>query len=234
MNVIDHLESEWAVLARCPRMAETLARWGGEDPALRFDDLTSLVTSVERRDAGARATDRILAALARRAPADVGAARVLLQLLLPGCKSLVRRYRIGDRDERAAFVAASAYDRIRTYPIERRPEKIAANVLLDVRHRLIRSAVEVSRCRHVALHTVPDAALPPVAGGPDPASEVVALLTWAVRHGHLDRDGARLIALTRLAGVPVADLAAAEGASEQTLRKRRLRAEERLRAAVAA
>ncbi|MBI2168815.1 MAG: hypothetical protein HYU28_04835 [Actinobacteria bacterium] len=228
MNVLDRLDHEWETLARSPRMERALARWGAEAPELRFPTLTALVASVERRDAAGDVTDRVLAGLARRAPHDRDAARVLLQLLLPGCKALLKRYQIGDRFERAAVIAAAAIDRIRTYPIERRPRKIAANVLLDVRHSLLATARDAER--HVSLHRVGEMDLPAVGGVVAPAVEVVGLLGWAVRSGHVDRESARLIALTRLAGVPMADLASEHGESEQTLRKRRLRAEGRLRA----
>lgn len=234
MNVIDRLDAEWERLLTCPRMHEALHRWGRETPVLAFTDLAALVAVVERARVHDEAADAVLAALARRAGDDGRAARVLLQLLLPGCKSLVARLQIGDHDERAALVVAAAYDRIRTYRVERRPTRVAANVLLDVRHRLLRSASDVSRRRHVALDALPERLAPTVGPGPEPAREAVALLGWAVRHGHLDRSSARLIALTRLAGVPVADLARAEGTSQQTVRRRRLRAEERLRALVAA
>lgn len=233
MNVIDRLDAEWSGLARCRDMRAALEDWAREDPALAFDGPAALVAAVEQSRADTAGTDRILAALARRAPGDGRAARVLLQLLLPGCKALVARLQIGDHDERAAVVVAAAYDRIRTYPIDRRPAKIAANILLDVRHRLLRTAPDTSR-RHVALHVLPEGVLPVAAADAEPAAEIMSLLSWAVRQGHLDRASARLIALTRLVGVPVADVAAAEGASEQTVRRRRLRAEERLRAAVAA
>lgn len=234
MNVLDRLDHEWERLCRCPRMAAALAAWGDGDEALRFPSLRALVEAVERGRGDATGTDRILAALARRAPADARAARVLLQLMLPGCKALVRRFPVGDRDERGAFVVTAAYDRIRTYPFERRPEKIAANVLCDVRHQLLRAMAERRPGRAVPLHSVPEGLLPAAPCPSESRSEGLALLEWAVRHGHIDRETAGLIAVTRVAGMTVAELAVAQGTNEQSLRKRRLRAEERLRAVAVA
>lgn len=224
MNVIDQLDREWAHLARSRTMRAALTGWRRAEPALDFPDLPALVAHVERRGVSPEHADRVLAALARLAPDDEWAARLLLQLLLPGCKALVRRYPFGDRDERAALVIGIAYDRIRTYPYERRPARIAANVLLDVRQRVLRHLAPV---REVPWAEVPER----VASVPAPADRW-DILAWAVAQGHLDPAAARLVALTRIAGVPVADLAAAEGTKEQTLRRRRLRAEARLRRAL--
>lgn len=230
MDVIEQLDLEWRTLLRSRAMRKALRRWGDEDPALRFDSLDALVAHVERRDVHPSVNDRVLAALARRAPDDTRAARVLLQLLLPGCKALVRRYQIGTREERAALVAGAAWDRIRTYPIDRRPAKIAANVLADVRNRVLR-AYPVQP-PPASLDALPERLAPSVLPGREPEQEVAEILGWAVRSGLLDRASARLIVLTRVAGVSVSELAEAEGASEQTLRQRRLRAEAKLREAV--
>jgi hypothetical protein len=229
MNVIDALDTEWAALTRSRALRDTLVRWGEEDPALDIADPAALVARVERRDASPAEADRILAALAARAPVDDTAARVLLQLLLPGCKALVRRYFVADWDEGAATVVALAYDRIRTYPIERRPARVAANVLLDVRQRVLRSLRRAPST--VSLRSDRRTVGPPAR---EPATELAEVFRWALRNGHLDERAMRLIVLTRLAGVPVARVAADEGTSEQTLRQRRLRAERRLRRAVAA
>lgn len=231
-NVIDALDAEWQRARRSRTYGEALARWAVTESALRFPSLDHLVAAVERRDLPPAATDRVLAALARRAPTDPAAARVLLQLLLPGCKRLVAQYRfLAEPAEVAAVVVAAAYDRIRTYPIERRPARIAANVLGDVRQRLLRS-LGVRRDA-VALDALPESALPPAPPAGDDG-DALALLTWAVRSGHLDAPSARLIALTRVAGFGVGELARRAGTSGQTLRKRRSRAEARLRAVVAA
>lgn len=232
MNVIDQLEEEWEELRRSARAARRLRAWRDEDATLAFDSVDDLVAFVERRDLHPEVIDRVLVALARRAPTDATAARVLLQLLLPGCKALVRRYGHDRRDERGAFIVAEAWTRIRTYPIERRPAKIAANVLGDVRQRLLRSLVEAPE--HVSLAAIPEPLLPMVLAEPEAGSEVVEILATAVDRGLIDRDTAHLVALTRLGGASVASVAPRFDASEQTLRRRRLRAERRLRALAAA
>lgn len=230
MDVMDQLDAEWRALGRSPDMLAALERWGDADPVLRFRDLDALVTRVERRDADPAATDAILSALARRAPHDRRAARVLLQLVLPGCKALVRCHPIGERRERSALVAAAAWERIRTYPIERRPTKVAANVIADVRHRLLRTTRAAT---WTPIERVPERLLPLVSG-PERATEAIGLLAAAVRTGVIDHESARLVLLTRVVGVEMAEISKVEGTSQQTLRRRRLRAEARLRTLAAA
>lgn len=232
INLIDELDAEWDTLRDSAAMSEALARWRTADPALGFPTVAALVAAVERRDVDPRVTDRILAGLARHARDDAMAARLLLQLLLPGCKRLVHRYGRNRKQERAAFVVAEAWEHIRRYPLERRPERVAANILLDVRQRLLRWLRRQALEERVA--DLPDTALPPVPGGPEPTQEAVALLGSAVRRGEIDRSSARLIALTRIAGLSVAEIAQRRGVKEQTLRRWRLRAEARVRASVTA
>lgn len=231
MNIIDRLEDEWRTLRDAPVMAAALARWRTVDPRLGFESIRGLVAAVERRDDEER-VDEVLAALVGLARGDDCAARVVLQLLLPGCKAMMRGIPRREADERTAVVAAALFDRIRTYPLERRPRRIAGNILMDVWHRLLRWEGD-RRTGHASIERLPES-MQPMAQQPEPATEAVALLDWAVRRGHLDRESARLIALTRLAGVSVESVAAAHGLNAQSLRRRRQRAEQRLRAAALA
>jgi len=127
----DALDRSWATLVHNPEATAALARWDSE-PALAAPDLDTLVDRIwaaTKPDA-----DRAHAALAARAPTDTTAARVLLQVLRPGLRNLGRRLALGGSfDDVDHELLALAWERIRTYPIERRPASVAANVLLDVR-----------------------------------------------------------------------------------------------------
>lgn len=226
------LQTEWAALERTPASAASLRRWRHEEPALaELADLPSLVAAVERRDQAA-AGDAILSALARRAPTDDFAARTLLQLLLPGVKALARRlWWLGDPDERAAAVVAAVYERIRTYPWQRRPARIAANILADAGQRLLRRNAAARRPVEVFLDDIDqDLACEPA--GPSPTEELLALLGWAVTAGHLTHAQVQLIGLTRIADTPFEQLGEPEGVSAPSMRRRRQRAERQLAAAV--
>jgi hypothetical protein len=232
-TVIDLLEKEWALVEASPSSTRQLRRWQTEDAELApFATLAELRAAIEDRSTTPEARDRILLAVVRRAATDDLAARTLLQLLLPGCKAMVGRFGwTDDMEEVAAAVVAATYDRIRTYPVERRPGRIAANVLLDVKQRLFwRSPARVPTvCLDEVSHSMP-------AAEPDPhaAAELLDLLHWAVDAGHVSAADAQLIAATRVAGQTVDNLCSRDGEKPQTVRRRRQRAEQRLALAAAA
>jgi DNA-directed RNA polymerase specialized sigma24 family protein len=246
-TLFDLLEREWPQLEGSHGANRALKKWGSEDgdlaPFSSVEDLMAPAGSPRHR-----AGDAALAALVRRAASDDLAARVLLQLLLPGLKDLARRYRwMGEPEEVAAVVVVAAYERIRTYPIERRPVRIAANVVEDTRQHLWRRAKREdsswgtpseegwatpflrgsANFEAGTLEQSDDYQ----AGNPGGLPE---LLEWALAEGHLSADAVELLLLTRAHEVPIAELCQRSGESPQTVRRRRLRAENRLRAAVAA
>ena len=266
-TVFAMLDAEWATLAPTPvpapwRHHPALARTGALQPSLG-----DLLQATERRG-DPEASDQILAALAHLATTTDGdndnsdgadhdplAARVLLQMLLPGAKALARRLGwLGDTQERAAAITATLYEQIRTYPITRRPARIAANLLADTQQRLIRRSglgsgigtgtpsrggttlAAVLPLSLDALAAGGEAALPALPpAGPTPAEELLALLAWAVRAGALTAAQARMIGQSRIADVPCEQLGAVAGLGAHSLRRRRQRAEQTLgRAASAA
>jgi hypothetical protein len=233
-TVIDLLEREWDQLEGSPASARRLRRLAAAEPALTpFATLGLLRRFVEDRASRPDQRDAVLIALVRQANGDGGddlAARTVLQLLLPGCKALVRRYCWTDSpDEVAAAVVAEAYERIRNYPVTRRPTRVAANILLDVKQRLFwRRRPPVGEVGHdLSAAVSPDC-------DETATAELLELLGWAVRHGHLTRDAAALIAQTRVADVTIAELCARDGSEPQTMRRRRQRAERRLKLAAMA
>jgi hypothetical protein len=229
--VFDLLDREWQRLARdraaARRLADVCAVAGGAGSLAELERYV--------RGAGPADADAVLLALVTRvvdgagARGDELAARVLLQLLLPGTRNLARRWwALGDHDERAAAAVAAVYHRIRRYPLARRPGRIAANVLLDAA-RDLRRAVPTRGA------TVPGDGDRRGAGGPvDDASpahaavELASVLTDAVEGGILDLRDARLIAQSRIGGQRVADLAVRQNVGSRTLWDRRQRAERRL------
>ena len=226
--VFDLLDREWQRLARDRAAARRLA--GVCTVAGGAGSLADLEAYV--RAAGPAEADAVLLALVQRVvgEGDELAARVLLQLLLPGTRNLARRWwALGDNDERAAAAVAAVYQRIRRYPLARRPGRIAANVLLDAARDLRRAV------RAAGSALVDDRDRPSAAGG-DPAEapaahaavELASVLTDAVDDGALDLRDARLIAQSRIGGQRVADLAAHHDIGSRTLWDRRHRAEARL------
>lgn len=232
-TVIDLLEQEWTQLEASASASRSLRRWRSEDSGLEgLATLAELRETVQDRTTPPAERDAILLALVRRAAADDLAARTLLQLLLPGCKALIARFAWTDElDEVTAAVVAETFDRIRTYPVERRPGRIAANILLDVKQRLFwRTPAAVPT---VSLEEVSQS-IPAIEPDPNPAFELLDLLHWALERGHLSAADAHLIADTRVAGTPVDRLCSRGGEKQQTVRRRRQRAEQRLAQAAAA
>lgn len=232
--VFHALDRSWATLVHSPDAAAALDRWSAE-PALAAPDLDALV---DRIWAAAKPdADRAHAALAARAPVDETAARVLLQVLRPGLRNLGRRLALGGSfDDVDHEIVALAWERIRTYPIDRRPAAIAANVLLDVRKSYVRDVLEPERLR---LEFVRDNL-----GPTTPSAEHEALdafepslrraherLVAAVDSGVITPLSARVVWRTRVQQDDDADVAAELGVAVRTLQRRRQRAERELAAA---
>jgi hypothetical protein len=160
------------------------------------------------------------------------AARVALQLLLPGTRKLARRWwALGDRDERAAAAVAAVYHHIRTYPLARRPGRVAANILMDAAYDLRRTVPRVITVpvedpaalrRRGTAHEAPD---------PSSSEELAEVLTEAVAAGTIVPADAELIARSRIAGEAIDDIARERGRTARTMWHRRQHAEAALAAA---
>ena len=217
---------------RRPRRTTRWPAGRSHDARLRgFAELRDVVAYANQRGHAER-SDEVLAALAVLAPTDPLAARALLQAVLYGLIRIAVDLCTAapSEEDAASTVVAAAWERIRTYPIERRPRSIAANILLDTRQAVSRSLCR-RRVREVLAERVPF---------DEPGDETVSateelldLVEEAVRMRHLRPDEAQLIVLTRVADVPFAQLAEEQGTLPQTLRRRRLRAEAALADAVA-
>lgn len=227
------LDRDWAALVASVDAVAALDRWRTV-PALLAPDLDTLVDRVwaaPKPDA-----DCVCAELARRAPGDRVAARVLLQVLRPGLRNLGRRLALGATfDDVDHELLAIAWERIRTYPIDRRPRQIAANVLLDVRKRYVRAVVDPGELV-IALDGVPARRWPHVpsaehealkAHGPS-LRRAHARLVSAIDAGAITPLSASVVWRTRIQEDDEADVAADLGVGVRTLQRRRQRAEREL------
>lgn len=232
MALFTMLETEWLEVSSSGQGVEKLREWATDDPALAgFGDLDAAV-KFARQPGHPVCSNDVLSCFVRRAASDGLAARALLQSVIYGLIKIAADLRTAAEsdEEIASVVVAAAYERIRTYPVQRRPDHIAANVLLDTRQAVSRKlcrprVVEVLR----ADITRQDAEEAPTSA----TEQLLALIEEAVRMRRLGREDARLIVLTRIADVPIHELAAERGCLPHSLRRRRLRAEHALAAAVA-
>jgi DNA-directed RNA polymerase specialized sigma24 family protein len=225
LDVVVALEREWDALAS-RALDGRLRVWSDREPALTsFSTVQELLHSLRRLRGTHEAENAILVALVRQARSDPLAARVVLQALLPGLKRLAGRLLldVAERDELWSLLLAHLWEQIRRYPLERRPRRIAANLLLDAAHATLADLGTERRLRAQPSDAVP--ASPAHAEGGE-HEEVV--LASAVRAGALSREEALLILRTRIEAVSLARLAADEGVRYDALRMRRRRAERRL------
>lgn len=231
--ILAALDNDWTVLSRDRSAQRQFLRWKQEDPALAsIEDLAGLLAVANNRT-DLEAGDAVLAALARRAPTDTLAAQVLLHALLPGLKRVIRTcWRRRGADDFASEVITVALERIRCYPFDRRPQRIAANVLRDVRQRVLRQLARQQRLADRLGRPVPfDEERISSGNESTPTEELIDLVSDAVRTGHMSPRGGRLILLYRVLGVPTRTLAAAEGRQPHAVERGRQRAEAELVAA---
>lgn len=232
--VFDALDRNWCAFVARPEATAALDRWSAT-PELAAGSLEDLVAAIWAADKAA--ADRACAALAARAPVDETAARVLLQVLRPGLRSLGRRLALGASfDDVDHELLALAWERIRTYRVDRRPRSVAANILLDVRKAYVRGVLEPDRGR---LEHLPESLWPT---SPSAEHEAIEAFGPSLRraHAHLvDAVGRRTITAasaaviwrTRVQQDDDADVAAELGVEVRTMQRRRQRAERRLAAA---
>lgn len=248
-SLVDELEREWERLESGGEVDAALGRWRQSAPALGFGTAADLISYLADATVDGEGHDRVLAALLGLAGIEPLAARLVLQRFLPACKRMIgwpgARERLG-ADEWLGLVVSTAFEVIVTYPLERRPTRIAANIVCDIRKRLLVALAEEGGAASRLVdrdQSKPegDEALghsrlrprrPPLEeweAAECSTVEVSELLRRAIRQGHVSEGAARLIVLSRVGGVPLEKIARDSGRVGATLRQRRHRAERRLR-----
>jgi DNA-directed RNA polymerase specialized sigma24 family protein len=226
MSVFTELDREWQHLGTSRDARRQLQRWGRESPGLtRYTSPAELVIEANRRG-NPHNSDRILAAVAHHAVAGSElAGRTLLQAIMPGLKAVTRRHQQVGRAagyDTANLVVCFAWEQVRTYPLDRRPARIAANLVYDTRQRVHR------HINRPSLQVVPLEVLIHEPAAPPAGDDPLAWLADATDRGVLNARDATVIAATRLGHRSVAELAQQLGCDPATLRRRRRRAEIRL------
>ena len=230
-ELIRRLDAEWRVLAQSRWLRERLQSWASTDRRLDFADGEELVEAAQRRDVVKWSErDQVLTALLERVPREALAQRMALQVVLPGLKSLVNGIRGWDVEERAARVVATAIDVIAWCAAEPAGSPPSFRIYTNTRRRVLRSAI---RDRSEPVMFVDDYGHIDEGAGdlgePSEAQRLDQLVAWVQERGRLRPDSARLVVLTRAGGFSVDELADVEALDPQTLRRRRLRAEQRVR-----
>lgn len=188
-GVAGRLNDEWDRLCTDGRSA-AVARWAAAHPALsgcrELSDVEAAVT--------AGAADAVLLALLRLAhDGDELAGRTVLQLMLGKAIRIAGGHAGRDSRECLEHAAVAAlWTVIATYPTDRRPTKVAANIAMDTLGAVSRELAH----RRSETPTEPDA-LASVLGSDSsaPATDVdlTELLAWAVDAGAISAADAGLL-----------------------------------------
>jgi DNA-directed RNA polymerase specialized sigma24 family protein len=222
MDPVVQLELEWMSLAAALR--SELGRWRASEPALAgYLSALGLIRALQGRGSYA-SKDELLGALLRLARSERMAGRVVLQALLPGLKQLARRvlFEAGEREEVWELLLAHAWEQICCYPLERRPRRIAANILLDTLRPTLRDLKRERRQRSESRAELA------VSASASHDADVERLLGGAVAAGAISPLEAEAILAVRIDGDALAAVAARLGLSYNVLRVRLQRAERRL------
>ncbi|MBB5786196.1 hypothetical protein [Jiangella mangrovi] len=245
-GVAGRLNDEWDRLcADGSGSAAAVARWAAGHPALAgcrdLSDVEAAVTAgaASRAGAGRAAADAVLLALLRLAhDGDALAGRTVLQLMLGKAIRIAGGHTGRDSRESLEQAAVAAlWTVIATYPTERRPTKVAANIAMDTLGAVSRELAH----RRAETPTEPDtlaAALGCDPGDADGGDVGLAeLLAWAADAGAITAAEAGLL-LDIYAPAPgvAGGAAAAEraGISWAAARQRASRAVRRIALAVRA
>jgi DNA-directed RNA polymerase specialized sigma24 family protein len=221
---LDQLETSLRHELESAELGARFARWAREEPALaRFRSPATLMRFLRSRPSPAE-RNAVLRPLIAKAATDPAAGRLVLHAVLPGLKNLARRLLINadEREELWASMLCCAWERICAYSVVRRPNRIAANLLLDT----MRATLAEVRHAHLA------GALPPelivAARAQREEGDIDALLRAATAAGAVTTAEAELVLCTRFDGIPLAHVAELHGEPYNRVKVRRQRAERRL------
>ncbi|WP_116947863.1 hypothetical protein [Jiangella endophytica] len=194
-SLVGRLNTEWSRLCADPRTEPAVAHWGRRHPELSgcfaLDDVELAVAAADPERA-----DQILLALLRLAQTgDSLAGRTVLQLML-GKAVRIATTRAG-RDTRPALehtAVAALWTTIATYPIERRPAKVAANIAMEtlravtgeLTHQLTETPTSPDLLAADLMELTPSERT-------TADHELLDLLTWAVDEGTITAADATLI-----------------------------------------
>lgn len=228
-ELLFRLNREWADLTVRREAVATGRRWHLIDQLDSLDDLLRatgwFASAGERLAAPGCAADheRVLTRLVVLSRTDDLAARLVLQRLLTGLVSIAKRWQRRHDGDALAELIAAAWLVVRTYPVERRPHHLVANLLRDCEYHAFR------RAGRRALVQVPvdglrlDVQREPA--GADAMEELVAIAAEVRDLTDLDR---QLLGLL-LSGRSTEEVADTLAVSERTVRNHKLALVHRLR-----
>ncbi len=240
------LIEEWVGLNSSRIPARTVQRWATAHPVLAGASRPAdIVEAVEV--AGSERQDAILLTLLRLTQAgEQLAGRILLQQMLPRLARLRHRIKTPAsnsadfrlQEDRSHIIVATFWEVVATYPIERRPSRVAANLALDTLGQVYRIADRNPEV--IPDEPIDDGQLlnlcgplyPARAAEPDDDGEWPALLRWAANTGVLTGEAAQLLNDIYVLGEPPLEYSRRTGRSHSSVKQQCVRAKRRLRDAL--
>jgi hypothetical protein len=237
-NLFRDLQRGWERDGASPDARSALARWADTEPALTiYASPAELVVAAQHR--GAHEAQALVDALTERAPTDAWAARTVLHALLPGLAAISRdhldmvgapREPFADVDDLDHFVVATAYERIADVASE--VPRYRLRTVLDTTWARLRTHARAHRRDHDRRVDIDDVPARSSAPSRSAAEELALILVDAVERRVLRPADARLVYTTRVAGHSLAVVASTLACKQDSLRRRRARAEHVLAADV--
>ena len=223
------LEAEWRLDGFGRRAGEHVAGWARREPVLAgFGSPGEVVARCNART-DPEWSSAALAALLRLSASDPLAGRTVLQAVLPGLAGVVRRARaasLSDPDGWEHEVVAIAWEQIRALSAD--PPEWPAMAIVNLTWRRVRTAIDRRRRYRTATAPLEDSPAPAGSGTRSTGEQLLLILGEAVRRGTITRDGAQVIARTRVLGFTPAETATAAGRTAPCVYKLRERAERAL------
>ena len=234
-TTIRYLQDEWQKVADSEELFASVKRWTHRHPLLAHRTPAEIISLVVRpgwhRE---RKRDEALGCLLEHSHEPLSQLMVI-QSLLPQVTHLIDRSWIRDADEFAAYVIAVITEMISDW---QRGDIICVHWWLyrNIQTRVLQST-QIWRqfWQHEAQMNetrIEEEAeqIPETAPEPGTSASLPDLISMVMQQGSLDRLTAELVVLTRTGCLTVESMSRTTGLAPQTLRRRRLRAEERLRA----
>jgi DNA-binding CsgD family transcriptional regulator len=226
-HLLSRLQREWDRLGRSREVRRRVHDWALPVPTWGTLDELLAHSGYGPSGRGGSHGDEVLRALVLHARHDTLAARILLQRLLPGVSSLARKRStfVGHLEATDELLAAS-WTVIRTYPIERRPDFVAASMLRAIEYEAFQRTRR-RRAVHIPVPTATFDRSPAEQPRPTAADELAELLELARRSGLHDDD---IELATRLGrGESTLQIAADRKVTDRTIRNHRAAVAHRLR-----
>lgn len=234
-TTIRYLQNEWQKVADSEELFASVKRWTHGNPLLAHRTPAEIISFVVQPGwQRERKRDEALGCLLEHSHEPLSQLMVI-QSLLPQVTHLINRSRIHEADEFAAYVIAIVTEMISSWQKQDivcvhwwlyRNIQTRVTQIMQIWQQFWQHETEINE---TLMEEEPELMTEP-ASEPGASASLPDLIALVMQQGSLDRLTAELVVLTRTGCLSVETISRTTGLAPQTLRRRRLRAEKRLRA----